>query len=281
MERPTVCGKFLEAGGERLWVRGVTYGTFPADARGDPFPHPGVVRADLGAMARQGINAVRVYTPPSRAFMDLAEAAGLRVMVGLSWPQHDSFLDIPGRTRESEHRVRAAVRALAGHPALLCHAIGNEIPSGVVRWLGARRAERFLRRLRDIVREEDPAALVTYVNFPTTEYLQLPFLDVVAFNVYLESRDRLEAYLAPLQNLADDRPLLLAEIGLDSRRNGEARQAAILRQQVEAAFAGGCCGTFVYAWTDEWFWGGHDITDWDFGLTRRDRSAKPALAAVS
>src|SRR5262245_23531103 len=136
MERPTVCGKFLEAGGKRLWVRGVTYGTFRADDRGDLFPRPDVVRADLSAMARQGINAVRVYAPPSRAFMDLAEAAGLRVMVGLSWPQHDCFLDIPGRTRESEHRVRAAVRALAGHPALLCHAIGNEIPSGVVRWLG-------------------------------------------------------------------------------------------------------------------------------------------------
>ena len=35
-----------------------------------------------------------------------------------------------------------------------------------------------------------PGALVTYVNFPTTEYLQLPFLDLFCFNVYLESRER-------------------------------------------------------------------------------------------
>jgi len=43
---------------------------------------------------------------------------------------------------------------------------------------------------------------VTYVNYPTTEYLRLPFLDFVCFNVYLESQDRFEAYLARLQNIA-------------------------------------------------------------------------------
>ena len=37
----------------------------------------------------------------------------------------------------------------------------------------------------------------------------------------------------------------------------------------------------VFAWTDEWHRGGHDIEDWDFGLVRRDRSPKPALAAVA
>jgi len=40
---------------------------------------------------------------------------------------------------------------------------------------------------------------VTYVNYPTTEYLHLPFLDLVCFNVYLESPERLEAYLGRLQ----------------------------------------------------------------------------------
>jgi GT2 family glycosyltransferase len=281
MERPSARGRFLHAGGEKLWVRGVTYGTFRPDAQGDPLPPRDVVGADFAEMARRGMNAVRVYTTPPRWLLDLAGEAGLRVMAGLSWPHHDAFLDIPGRVHEVEQRVRADVRSLAGHPALLCWAIGNEIPAGIVRWLGERRVERFLHRLCDIVREEDHGALVTYVNFPSTEYLQLPFLDVVCFNVYLESRDRLEGYLARLQNLADDRPLLMAEIGLDSRRNGEDRQAVSLRGQIETAFAAGCSGTFVYAWTDEWYRGGHDITDWDFGLTRRDRAPKPALAVVS
>ena len=43
----------------------------------------------------------------------------------------------------------------------------------------------------------------------------------MTFNVYLESQDRLDAYLARLHNIAGDRPLLMSEIGLDSLRNGE------------------------------------------------------------
>ena len=149
-------------------------------------------------------------------------------MVGVPWEQHVAFLDDDGRAASIEARVRAGVRACAGHPAVLCYALGNEIPAPVVRWHGRRRIERFLARLAAAARAEDPRALLTYVNYPTTEYLELPWADVVTFNVYLEQPDRLAAYLARLQNLAGDRPLLLAEIGFDSRRHGEAEQARAL-----------------------------------------------------
>src|SRR5206468_11626567 len=56
--------------------------------------------------------------------------------------------------------------------------------------------------------------------------------------------------------------------------------AAALDWQVRSAFASGCAGAFVYAWTDEWHRGGEDVEDWAFGITRRDRSPKPALAHV-
>ncbi len=39
-------------------------------------------------------------------------------------------------------------------------------------------------------------------------------------------------------------------------------------------------GVFVFAWTDEWHRGGHDVEDWDFGLVDRERVPKPALFAV-
>jgi GT2 family glycosyltransferase len=177
--------------------------------------------------------------------------------------------------------VREGVRACAGHSAVLCYAVGNEIPSPVVRWSGRRATERFLERLYRACKAEDPDALVTYVNYPSTEYVALPFVDFVCFNVYLERPDRLEAYLARLQNLAGDRPLVLAELGLDSRRNGEARQAEVLDWQLRSALGGGCAGVFVFSWTDEWHRGGHDVDDWDFGLVDRERRPKPALAAVA
>src|SRR5437899_6894572 len=176
--------------------------------------------------------------------------------------------------------VRAKVRKCAGHPALLCYARGNEIPALMARWLGRRAIERYLKRLYRAVKEEDPDGLVTYVNYPTTEYLQLPFLDLVCFNVYLESQARFEAYLARLQNIAGDRPLLMSELGLDGLRNGEGVQARSLAWQARTAFAAGCAGVFVFSWTDEWYRHGHDVEDWGFGLTRADRTPKPALRAV-
>jgi len=91
----------------------------------------------------------------------------------------------------------------------------------------------------------------------------------------------LEAYLARLQNLAGDRPLVMAEIGLDSRTNGETAQAETLDWQVRTVFAAGCAGAFLFAWTDEWYRGGFEIEDWDFGLTDRNRNPKSALATVS
>ena len=279
-QRPTVRGKFLYVGGEKQLVRGVTYGTFRPDEHGSQFPDREVVELDFAEMAANGLNAVRAYTVPPRWLLDAAERHGLSVMVGLPWEQHIAFLDDRTRVRSIEERVRAGVRACAGHPAVLCYAIGNEIPAPIVRLYGRRRVERFLERLHRAAKAEDPGGLVTYVNYPTTEYLQLPFIDLVCFNVFLESEESLRAYLARLHNIAGDRPLLMAEIGLDSRRHGEDAQARTLDWQVRTAFAAGCAGVSVFAWTDEWHRGGYDIEDWNFGLTVRDRRSKPALGAV-
>jgi GT2 family glycosyltransferase len=277
--RPVVRGKFLFAGDAKLYVKGVTYGTFRPTADGEEYERA-TVAADFRMMAGHGINTVRVYTVPPRWLLDLAQESGLRVMVGLPWEQHIAFLDDRKVARSIERRVREGVRSCAGHPAILCFTVGNEIPATIVRYHGARKVERFLKRLVNAVRDEDPGALVTYVNFPSTEYLNLDFVDFISFNVYLESPDTLDPYLARLQNLAGEQPLLMAEIGLDSRRNGTDAQAEALAWQLRSVFQAGCAGAFVFAWTDEWHRGGFDIDDWDFGLVTRERTPKPALATV-
>jgi GT2 family glycosyltransferase len=241
-----------------------------------------MIERDFALMAAAGINAVRIpHTMPPRALLDLAAACGLHVMVGLSAEQYIGFLiDRRRDAPDIADLVRAKVRACAGHPALLCYALGNEIPAPMARWLGRRKVERYLERLYHVVKEADPDGLVTYVNYPTTEYLRLPFLDLLCFNVYLESQERFDAYLARLQNLAGDRPLVMSELGLDSLRNGEDVQARSLDWQVRTTFAAGCAGVFVFSWTDEWYRHENDVPDWLFGLTRADRLPKPALGAV-
>ncbi|HEY6156609.1 MAG TPA: glycosyltransferase [Gemmatimonadales bacterium] len=280
--RPCVRGKFLFVGDTKLRIRGVTYGAFAPDAQGREYHDLRMIERDFALMAAAGINAVRIpHTMPPRALLDLAAACGLHVMVGLSAEQYIGFLiDRRRDAPDIADLVRAKVRACAGHPALLCYALGNEIPAPMARWLGRRKVERYLERLYHVVKEADPDGLVTYVNYPTTEYLRLPFLDLLCFNVYLESQERFDAYLARLQNLAGDRPLVMSELGLDSLRNGEDVQARSLDWQVRTTFAAGCAGVFVFSWTDEWYRHENDVPDWLFGLTRADRLPKPALGAV-
>ncbi|MFN7916166.1 MAG: glycosyltransferase [Vicinamibacterales bacterium] len=279
--RVAVDGKFLRLGEERFLIKGVTYGTFAPDANGYQFPPIAQVTEDFRLMAELGINTVRVYTPPRRDLLDAALAHGLRVMVGLPWAQHIAFLDDKKLRNQTEADLLGAVRELGDHPAVLMFALGNEIPPSIVRWHGRLRIERFLRRLYRKAKRISPESLFTYVNFPPTEFLDLSFFDICAFNVYLHREADLRAYLARLQNIAGHKPLLLAEAGADSIREGEDGQAAITAMHLRVAFEEGACGTMAFAWTDEWWRGGFDVDDWKFGLVDKARAPKAAAAAVA
>ena len=278
---PRTAGKFIEIAGERFLIKGACYGTFaPSDGNGH-FPPLEQVRADFALMAGSGFNTVRTYTAPSLALLDEAAHHGLRVMIGLPWSQHVAFLDDARLTRDIRREVTAHVRLLGSHPAALLFAVGNEIPPAVVRWHGHRRVTRFLEDLCADARSASPQSLLSYVNYPPTEYLELDCFDVCAFNVYLHRETDLRAYLARLQQIAGSRPLLLAEAGADSIREGTNGQAATTAMHIRAAFEEGLCGAVAFSWTDEWWRGGSQIDDWAFGLVDADRRPKPALAAVS
>jgi O-antigen biosynthesis protein len=274
-------GKFLFVGGEKFFPKGVSYGTFAPDDGGHQYPPLHQVVKDFALMRQYGINTVRTYTVPSLEILDEAARAGLRVMVGVPWPQHLAFLDDARTKQEIRRTVSAAARHVADHAAVLMVALGNEIPASVVRWHGQERVEDFLRELYEEAKSAAPETLFTYVNFPPTEYLDLPFLDVCAFNVYLHSETNLRRYLARLQHVAGNLPLLLAEAGADSIREGLTGQATLTATQIRAAFAEGACGAIAFAWTDEWWRGGQQVDDWAFGLVDRDRRPKPAADAVA
>jgi glycosyltransferase involved in cell wall biosynthesis len=150
----------------------------------------------------------------------------------------------------------------------------------MVRWLGAKRVTEFVEELINVARAADPTALYSYASFPPTEYLLPQNVDFYTFNVYLHRQEDFDRYLARLQNLAEDRPLIMGEFGMDTIRHPEEEQAEMLSWHIESVVRGGLAGTILYAWTDEWFRGGNEILDWNFGLVRRDRTPKLALAAV-
>jgi glycosyltransferase involved in cell wall biosynthesis len=177
--------------------------------------------------------------------------------------------------------MRAAAETLGGHPALFALLVGNEIPPDMVRWYGPERVQAFLRSLVAEIKDRSPSTLVSYANFPSTEYLDVTeFVDFVSFNVYLHREEALRRYLSRLHNLAEDKPLVLTEFGVDSMREGEAHQAELVRMMVRTGYESGAAGCFVFSWTDDWFTGGHQIADWAFGMVDAQRNPKPAFHAM-
>ncbi|CAG0967366.1 Putative glycosyltransferase EpsH [Myxococcaceae bacterium] len=273
-------GMFLLRGEQKFFVRGVSYGPFRPNRMGEFLPEKDAVERDFALLRELGANTIRLYHVPAAGVRELAESFGLELLVGIPWAQHVRFLDTRDDRREVRRRVREAAISMRGATNLLALLVGNEISPQIIRWYGPARIEAFLRELVDEVKDVDPDALVSYANFPMTEFLQLDFLDFLSFNVYLHREADFRRYVARLQNLAGFKPLLLTEFGVDSFREGAEEQARIVSTTAEAAAEMGTAGTIVFSFTDEWFTGGHEIEDWAFGLVRRDREKKPAFAAV-
>ena len=278
--RPTVDGKFFRLGDAKFYVKGVTYGPFAPNRSGESFPEPSQASLDLAQIRQLGANVLRVYYFPPRWFLDLAEDHGFKVLIDIPWPKHLCFLDSDQLRAQAVEAVRNAVSACKGHSAVFAYSVVNEIPAEIVRWSGASAIEKFIDHLVEAAKQIDPECLCTFANFPSTEFLNPERIDFVSFNVYLHESGALQGYLARLQMLADSKPLLLSELGMDSFREGEALKSRMLEEQLELVFRGGLAGAVVFSYTDDWFRGGMQIEDWAFGLTTRDRKPKDSFRAV-
>ncbi len=279
-ERVIVRSKFFFEGEKKFFVKGVTYGPFAPDAEGFEYGPKEQVARDMAVIRETGANLIRIYTTPPAWFLDICHENGLRVLFSIAWMEHVEFLNDRKVRASVEKAVIAAIREHKGHPAIFGYLLGNEIPSSMVRWLGAKRVTEFVEHLVNIARREDPSVLYSYASYPPTEYLLPQNVDFLTFNVYLHRREDFERYLARLQNLAEDKPLIMGEFGMDTIRHPEEEQAEMIGWHLDAVVRGGLAGTILYAWTDEWYRGGNEILDWAFGLVKRDRTPKKALTTV-
>ena len=269
--------KFFLEGDKKFFVKGVTYGPFKPDAEGNYLGRPEQVDADLALMRQAGLNVVRIYHAPPPWFLDRCTNAGMRVLVTLPWEKHIEFLRERSIRKQIADAVRTTVSKYPGHPAILGYLVGNEISSTMARWLGARRVIEFVEELIRIGRAIDPDALFSYATYPPTEYLLPQNADFCCFNVYLHNQRDFEGYLLRLQNLTGEHPLILGEFGMDTIRHSQDEQAEMLGWHIDSVVKCGLAGTIFFTWTDEWFTGGQEITDWAFGIVTRERQPKKAF----
>ncbi|MBX3740511.1 MAG: glycosyltransferase [Akkermansiaceae bacterium] len=263
-------GKFFRAGNERVPLLAVTYGPFP-----DDYPTP--EDEDFARIAEAGFNAVRTYTLPGVELLDAAHRHGLRVFAGLEWGYPSDFGKRPGIVTQALVKLANFLRDHGQHPALTGVYVANEIRADLVRWMGPDFVRDVLEQLITEGRRAAPHLLFAYANYPSTEYLEPANADFTAFNIYLEKEQDYRAYLKRLHHIAGDRPLVISEFGLDTRRNSPEKQADALRWGATISREEEAAGFTVYSWSDRWATGGREILDWDFGMTDRGGAPKEAL----
>ena len=278
--RVTLDGKFFRLGEAKFYVKGVSYGPFAPNVEREYFPPPHQARRDFELIRELGANVLRVYHVPPRWFLDLALEFDLRLFVDIPWGKHLCFLDSEKVRDDARAAVRLAVQSCAAHPAIFAFSVVNEISPDIVRWTGAHRVAEFLDELVNVAKSVDPECLCTFGNYPPTEFLRPQNLDFLCFNVYLHQQKPFENYLARLQMIADNKPLMLGEFGIDSISEGEPAKCEMLGWQLETSFRCGLAGAVVYSFTDDWFKDNRQIEDWAFGLTTCERDKKDSFFVV-
>jgi len=278
--RVRVDGKFFRLGERKFSVKGVTYGPFAPSADGHRFASPEQTARDFAQIRTLGANVARVYHVPPAWLLDVAQEHGLKLLIDIPWNKEQCFLDSQKRREEACAAVREAVAMCARHTAVFAWSVVNEIPPDIVRWSGATRMAQFIEELIEEAKSIDPDCLCTFGNFPPTEFLRPQNVDFFCFNVYLHQRRAYEGYLGRLQMIADTKPLVIGETGIDSAREGEEQKCEILSWQIEAGFERGLAGLIIFSFTDDWFRNGVQIEDWTLGLTQRDRTPKASFHAV-
>ena len=278
-------GKFFHLDGERFLIKGVTYGTFAPDAEGYQFPADPTGSPPTSGRWRSSASTPSASTPPRRGhLLDEAAGHGLRVMVGLPWSQHVAFLDDrDARADDPARRLVDRSRELGGSSGGADVRARQRDPAGVVRWHGRQRVERFLRELYDDGKGRG-AGQPVHLRQLSADRVSRPLVP---------RRLRVQRLPAPRSRAAratsrgcstspGNKPLLLAEAGADSIREGEDGQAEHHRDAHPRRLRGGrvrrgrvCVDRRMVARRPS------TVDDWAFGLVDRDRRPKPARCAPS
>ncbi len=160
-----------------------------------------------------GANCLRIYHTPPVWFLDLAQEMGLKIFLDVAWPKNLTFV---GDEELTAAGARGCAKCGAGlRQSSGCFAISvvNEIPSDIVRYVGRQKIDEFIDDLVMIAKAEAPDCLFTFANFPTTEYLT-PAASISSASMSICTMKKVfRNYLARLQNIAGEKPLMLGEYG--------------------------------------------------------------------
>lgn len=295
----------IETGGRRLRVNGQPVVLIGVN-RHDHHPENGKtcseeeIRADLVAMKRHNINAIRTaHYPNDPVLLDLADELGFYVIDEANVECHARWSQIAHDPRYFSAMTDRVLRMIArdrNHPCIIGWSLGNEAGHGPVHDATA-----------TVVRQIDPGRFVHYEGAvssrfsfpfgksPDTTQKAPPEEELVASDVlcpmYTSSDDVADWAIWAEATGRDDRPLILCEFSHAMGNSNGSIADYVDAFYAQAALAGG----FVWDWRDQglaetdaqgrayWAYGGHfgdEPNDANFcinGLVGPDGTPHPAL----
>lgn len=301
-------GRQFTVNGQPFLVRGIHYGPWrprTGPNKGYAYPSQQDIGSDFDLIARAHANTVLIYDAPPEV-LDLAAQHGLKVVYtfALDW------YSVGGATQpETTARIVERAKALRDKPALLAWLLGNEVGGDVLQTRGDTPIVSGIHEMYAALKAVDPRHPISHANWPPSRHLALGFLDFASFNVYPLWPPEVVAkgfgpYIADvLRPIAGDRPLLISEFGVNTIEAGEDGQARLIRESWNGLIQAGAAGGIVFEFADEW-WKNYNNPvrpgDWwtrlpapddelqhdedpeeHYGLTKADRTPKPALAVVT
>ncbi|MBI3323762.1 MAG: hypothetical protein HYZ92_00590 [Candidatus Omnitrophica bacterium] len=268
--RVEVRGEWLYVDGEPFLVKGVGYSPFrPGQAPWNSSVGLDVMAADFAKIRQAGFNTIRTWSALTPEQLALAREHQLMVLQGI-WVDpkapftSDGFesmlLQVVGREVERSRRSDNVLALL----------VGNELSPERVYEAGLPEVEGTLRHVTALVRDRDPARLVSYANWPQLSLLDHSMWDLICFNLYpyapasVSHSFGFRGYLEHLKHtVARGKPLVVTEVGVSASpkpgiREGlggytpEAQAQEALRLW-DAVFQAGAQGACVFEWNDEWW----------------------------
>ncbi len=288
-------GKHIFINGEKFIIKGISYGNFdPADTgTGTYYFNEEKTRADFKLIKEANINTVRLYSKPPEYVMEIANEFDIKIILTLfiDYISKDIYFTDGKTLKYYKKLTEDLVNFGKKYKNVILYMLGTEVAAmladrdGVyeiekfILQKGQGNFENFIFELHKSAKYADPSCLTSYSNYPPTEFLNLDFLDVITFDIYLHTEKELREYLSRLQNYTASKPLLIGEAGADTVTQGDEYQAEMLRWSIESSLDSGCCGFVAYTFADGW-WSGQKVTDWKMGILTEDRTPRIAYYSI-
>ena len=258
---------YLRIDGEDVLLKGVCYSPYmPGENPLDGPPTLVNVKRDFRWMKQAGINVIRSYAPLQDHILDIAESFDLYVIEGINIsPGGGQFRDFwePRYNQESKNLLINTIEMHKDHENIIMWCIGNELDCGVIQKVGVPAARSFLLDLYRTAKTLDNTRPITHALPPWEDWLELPFFDVISFNVYsFQTQMNYLDYLVFLRKKYKEKPFLISEFGLSTSTGSlwkgyggksESDQVREVHDRWYDILKAGCIGGLAFEWNDEWW----------------------------